>query len=59
LKVVRSDYRPSPRTLAVALAVIAVISVFGVLTNQNGLAAFVTVLIGGGVIAWWIVRRKR
>jgi len=59
LKVVHSEYRPSPRTLAVVLAVIAVISVFGVLTNQNGLAAFVTILIGGGVIGWWIVRRKR
>jgi len=59
LKVVHSDYRPSPRTLGVVLAVIAVISVFGVATNQNGLAAFVTVLIGGGVIAWWVMRRRR
>ena len=38
---------------------IAAISALGVVTNQVGLAAFVTMLVGVGVIGWWLVRGKR
>lgn len=59
MKVVHSDYRPSPRTLWVVLGVMAALIFFGVVTNQAGLAAVVTTLICSGVIAWWIFRGKR
>ena len=52
-------YRPSLRTLGVTVAVIAAISALGVVTNQVGLAAFVTMLVGVSVIGWWLVRGKR
>jgi hypothetical protein len=59
VKVQHQDYRPSLRTLAVTVAVIAAISAVGVVFNQVGLAAFVTMLVGVGVIGWWLVRGKR
>jgi len=59
VKVAQQTYRPSLRTLGFAVAVIAAISALGVVTNQVGLAALVTMLVGVGVIGWWLVRGKR
>jgi hypothetical protein len=45
------------RTLGVAVAVIAAISTLGVVTNQNGLAAVATILVGFAVSGWWLAHR--
>jgi FtsH-binding integral membrane protein len=58
VKVVQQTYRPSLRTLGVTVAVIAAISALGVVTNQDGLAAVVTILVGLGVIGWWVAHRR-
>ena len=55
----KSDNRPTIRTLVVSLALVAVIVVIGVVTNQDALAALATILICGGVIALWIIRGRR
>jgi hypothetical protein len=57
VKVVQQTYRPSLRTLGVAVAVIAAISTLGVVTNQNGLAAVATILVGFAVTGWWLAHR--
>jgi hypothetical protein len=59
VKVDKSDNRPTIRTLLVSLAIVAVIVVIGVVTNQDGLAALATILICGAVIALWIIRGRR
>ena len=58
MKVVHSEYRPSPRTLVLVLASMAVIVGLGVVTNQYLLASFVTMFICGAVISWWVLQRK-
>ena len=58
MKVVHSEYRPSPRTLVLVLAAMALIVGLGVVTNQYLLASFVTMFICGSVIAWWVLQRK-
>ena len=58
MKVVHSEYRPSPRTLALVLTAVVVIVGLGVVTSQYLLASFVTMFICGAVIAWWILKRR-
>jgi len=55
----KSDNRPTIRTLLVSLALVALIVVIGVVTNQDALAALATILICGAVIALWIIRGRR
>ena len=57
MKVQHQDYRPSLRTLGVTVAVIAAISALGIVTNQVGLAAVMTILVGFAVVGWWLAHR--
>ncbi len=54
----KSDNRPTIRTLLFSLALVALIVVIGVVTNQDAIAALATILICGAVIAVWIIRGR-
>ena len=54
----KSPNRPTVRTLLVSLALVAVIVLIGVVTNQDALAALATILICGAVVALWIIRGR-
>lgn len=58
MKADKSDNRPTVRTLLVSLALVALIVVIGVVTNQDALAALATILMCGAVIALWIIRGR-
>jgi Flp pilus assembly protein TadB len=58
VKVDKGDNRPSIRTLVFSLALVGVIVLIGVVTNQAAIAALATILICGAVVAVWIIRGR-
>jgi Flp pilus assembly protein TadB len=58
VKVDKGGNRPTIRTLVFSLALVGVIVLIGVVTNQDAIAALATILICGAVVALWIIRGR-